>query len=98
MARKKVKIPPILFTPIEELGFGKRVANVLKKNDIRLVGELCELDEKKARAIKGLGKVSLEAIRRALWTLDKLSMSMSITGVFPNFPQECARRKTEISE
>lgn len=91
------KIPAVLFTPIEALELGTRTTNVLKKSDIRFVGELCQLDEKKVHAIKGLGKVGLSKIQDELRKLD-LSTSMSITGTFPKFPKECTKRKAECAK
>lgn len=51
---------------IEELEFGQRTYNCLKKEQINTIGDLLELSEKELKAIRNLGDKSLAEIREKL--------------------------------
>ena len=57
-------------TPIEELGFSKRTYNILRRNHLWYVEQICRQTESQLRSLRGAGKGTLDDIHGQLALLD----------------------------
>lgn len=73
------RIKELLKTPVEEMGMGNRVMNVLKKEDIHTLRDLVTKTEEEMLKYPNFGKVSLNEVKERLDEYGlELSMDISI--------------------
>lgn len=75
---EKERIRKILSMPVEELGMGNRVMNVLKKKNLHTLNDLVNKSEEEMLQYPNFGKVSLKEVKDRLKEYD-LVLSMDLT-------------------
>lgn len=65
----KIKEQITTNTPIEDVGFSVRTYNTLKRSNINKVGELLALNDDEIKAIRYMGRNSINEVKEKLATL-----------------------------